>query len=200
MNLKYIISFLIIFCLTGAHAQKDKKKKKDYVDPYAEFKMELENYKKDCRVALKPYRYDGVKTTYFSYKSFEYLKEIEVATIQDAEYRLSFNANGIHHDKIQIKIYDKPETAKGRVLLYEKTGVGGNEFAFETTSMLEKLKQDKLDRGIEPEVVEQMRLKKIFIDYIIPAVERTTEVDEYGDEKVVQQRGAIILCVGFSNL
>lgn len=181
-------------------AVAQKKKKKGQIDPNAAFKEELIGYKKDCRVALKPYRYDGVKTTFFSYKSFEYLKEIEVATIQNAEYRLSYNANGIHHDKIKIKIYDKPSTAKGRVLLYEKTGVGGNEFSFETTDMVAKLKQAKLDRGIDPKVVEEMRLKKIFINYIIPAVDRTTETNEYGDEVVVKLKGAIILCIGYSNL
>jgi len=199
MKLKYIISFLLIILLSD-FASAQKKHKKGQLDPQAAFKEELIAYKKDCRVALKPYRYDGVKTTYFSYKSFEYLKEIEVATIQNAEYRLSYNANGIHHDKIKIKIFDKPSTAKGRVLLYEKTGVGGNEFKFETTDMLAKLKQAKIDRGIDSAVVEQMRLKKIFINYIIPAVDRTTETNEYGDEVVVKLKGAIILCVGYSNL
>lgn len=199
MKLKYIISFILIILLSDI-AVAQKKKKKGEIDPQAAFREELSAYKKDCRVALRPYRYDGVKTTYFSYKSFEYLKEIEVATIQNAEYRLSYNANGIHHDKIQIKIYDKPSTAKGRVLLYEKTGVGGNEFSFETAKMVEKLKQAKLDRGIDPAVVDQMRLKKIFINYIIPAVDRTTETNEYGDEVVVKLKGAIILCVGYSNL
>jgi len=199
MKIKYIISFLLIILLSDM-AVAQKKKKKGQIDPNAAFKEELIGYKKDCRVALKPYRYDGVKTTFFSYKSFEYLKEIEVATIQNAEYRLSYNANGIHHDKIKIKIYDKPSTAKGRVLLYEKTGVGGNEFSFETTDMVAKLKQAKLDRGIDPKVVEEMRLKKIFINYIIPAVDRTTETNEYGDEVVVKLKGAIILCIGYSNL
>lgn len=203
MNFKYIISFLLVFALaSSALSQKDKKNKgnKNQIDPNAEFKMELAEYKKACRAALKPYRYDGVKTTSFIYKSFEYLKEIEVATIQNAEYRLSYNAKGIHHDKIQIKIYDKPKTAKGRVLLYEKTDVGGNEFKFETTDMLAKLKQAKLDRGIDPAIVEQMRLKKIFINYVIPAVDRTTETNDFGEEVTVKLKGAIILCVGYSNL
>ena len=203
MKLKYIISFILIILLTET-ALAQKKQKKNEIDPQAlaaaEFKEELSGYKKLCRAALNPYRYDGVKTTQFSYKPYEYIKEVEIATIQDAEYRLSYNTNGIHHDKIQIKIYDKPDNDKRRVLLYEQAEVGGDEFFFETTEMIEKLKQVKLNKGIDSAIVDQMRLKKIFINYIIPAVERTTEINEFGEDVVVKLKGAIILCVGYHNL
>jgi len=185
-------------------ALAQKKQKRDEMDPQALakalFKEELSGYKKVCRASLNPYRYDGVKTTLFNYKPYEYIKEIEIATIQNAEYRLSYNTNGIHHDKIQIKIYDRPDTDKRRVLLYEQAEVGGDEFFFETTAMIEKLKEVKLNKGIDSAIVDQMRLKKIFINYIIPAVERTTEINEFGEDVVVKLKGAIILCVGYHNL
>ena len=70
MKLKYIISFILIVLLTET-ALAQKKQKKDEMDPQAlakaEFKEELSGYKKLCRAALNPYRYDGVKTTQFNY-------------------------------------------------------------------------------------------------------------------------------------
>ena len=66
--------------------------------------------------------------------------------------------------------------------------------------MIEKLKQAKLDKGIDSAIVNQMRLKKIFINYIIPAVDRKTEVNEFGEDVIVKLKGAIILCVGYYNL
>ena len=203
MKLKYIISFILIILLTDT-ALAQKKRKKDEMDPQAlakaALKEELSGYKKLCRAALNPYRYDGVKTTQFNYKPYEYIKEVEIATIQNSEYRLSYNTNGIHHDKIKVQIYDKPSKDKRRVLLYEESEVGGNQFSFETTLMIEKLKQAKLDKGIDSTIVNQMRLKKIFINYIIPAVDRKTEVNEFGEDVMVKLKGAIILCVGYYNL
>ena len=203
MKLKYIISFTLIFLFTDI-ATAQKKNKKDELEQQAEdkaaLKEELSEYKRVCRAALKPYRYDGVKTTQFRYKTYEYIKEVEIATIQNAEYRLSYNTNGIHHDKIKMQIYDKSSKDIRRVLLYEKSEIGGNEFSFETNLMIEKLKQSKLDKGIDSVIVNQMRLKKIFVNYIIPAIEKTTEINEFGENVTVKLKGAVILCVGYSNL
>ena len=66
--------------------------------------------------------------------------------------------------------------------------------------LIKQTKQVKLKKGIDSAIVDQMRLKKIFIDYIIPAVERETEVNEWGEDMVVKLKGAIILCVGYYNL
>lgn len=200
MNKFLSILLFIFFVVNIAPAQKNKKENKDFIDPDAALKEELIEYKKNCRVALKPYRYDGQKTTFFSYKSYEYSKEIEVATIQESEYRLSINSNGIHDEDIKLRIYDKPKNQKGRVLLYEREGVGGNEFTFETTKMLEILKTYKKEKGTPQEVVDILRLKKLYIDYIIPAVERQTESDEEGNESAIEKRGAIVVCIGYLNL
>lgn len=197
MKLQYFTSIILTIILTyNALGQK----KNQEIDPQAAYREEVSAYKKACRIALKPYRYDGVKTTHFSYKPYEYLKEVEIATIQNAEYRLSYNTNGIYHDKIKIQIYDRASKDKRRVLLYEKSGVGGNEFSFETSQMIEKLKEYKLEKGIDSAIVNEMRLKKIFINYIIPAVDRTTEINEFGEEILVKIKGVIVLCVGYSNL
>ena len=138
---------LFLFISISFNAQK----RNDQVDPYREFLNELSEYRKLCRNALKPYRYDGAKTTHFTYKEYNYRKEVEIGTVQDSEYRLSFNSNGIKYDQIKVQIYDKPSKFKARVLLYEKDGIGGNEFTVETGPMLEKLKEVKREKGVEEE-------------------------------------------------
>ena len=171
------------------------------IDPYLEFLSELSEYRKVCRNALKPYRYDGSKTTHFSYKEYDYRKEVEIGTVQDSEYRLSFNSNGIKYDQIKVEIYDKPSKYNSRVLLYEKEGVGGNEFTVETAPMIERLKEVKREKGVEEEIIVRMRLKKLYISYIIPAIDREIEIDpETGKEIKVITKGAIVLAIGYSNI
>jgi len=171
------------------------------IDPYLEFLSELSEYRKVCRNALKPYRYDGSKTTHFSYKEYDYRKEVEIGTVQDSEYRLSFNSNGIKYDQIKVEIYDKPSKYNSRVLLYEKEDVGGNEFTVETAQMIERLKEVKREKGVDEEIIVRMRLKKLYISYIIPAIDREIEIDpETGKEIKVITKGAIVLAIGYSNI
>jgi hypothetical protein len=89
MNFKYIIPFFVLFIFVNL---PENKSQKSSLSPYQEYLVELKEYRKTCRNALKPYRYDGSLTTHFSYKEYVYEKEIEISTIQDEEYRLSFNA------------------------------------------------------------------------------------------------------------
>ena len=191
-----LLSLLFVFCF-DVNAQR----RTEEIDPYREFLNELSEYRKLCRNALKPYRYDGAKTTHFSYKDYNYRKEVEIGTVQDSEYRLSFNSNGIKYDQIKVEIYDKPSKFKARVLLYEKDGIGGNEFTVETGPMLDKLKEVKREKGVEEEIIERMRLKKLYISYVIPAIDREIEVDpETGNEVKVVTKGAIVLAIGYSNI
>ena len=190
LSLLFVLSF-------DVNAQR----RTEEIDPYREFLNELSEYRKLCRNALKPYRYDGAKTTQFSYKDYNYRKEVEIGTVQDSEYRLSFNSNGIKYDQIKVEIYDKPSKFKARVLLYEKDGIGGNEFTVETGPILDKLKEVKREKGVEEEIIERMRLKKLYISYVIPAIDREIEVDpETGNEVKVVTKGAIVLAIGYSNI
>ena len=198
MNYKYIIpvfilSFFVLFpeCIS----------QKNTLTPYQEYLIQLKEYRKNCRNALKPFRYDGSATTHFSYKEYDYSKEIEIAIFQDEVYRLSFNSMGIKNDGIKIKIYDKPKKYNSRTLLYEKDNVTGSEFTVETTEMVEKLIASKREKGISEEILNHLRIKKLYIDYIIPATEREIEVDEEsGVEYKVVTKGAVILAVGYNNL
>ena len=192
-----LLSLLFVFSF-DVNAQR---RTTEEIDPYREFLNELSEYRKLCRNALKPFRYDGAKTTHFSYKDYNYRKEVEIGTVQDSEYRLSFNSNGIKYDQIKVEIYDKPSKFKARVLLYEKDGIGGNEFTVETGPMLDKLKEVKREKGVEEEIIERMRLKKLYISYVIPAIDREIEVDpETGNEVKVVTKGAIVLAIGYSNI
>jgi len=192
----FALPVLIILISSSFSAQN-----RNDIDPYLEFLSELSEYRKVCRNALKPYRYDGSKTTHFSYKEYDYRKEVEIGTVQDSEYRLSFNSNGIKYDQIKVEIYDKPSKYNSRVLLYEKEGVGGNEFTVETAPMIERLKEVKREKGVDEEIITRMRLKKLYISYIIPAIDREIEIDpETGKEIKVITKGAIVLAIGYSNI
>ena len=193
----FAFPLLILLLVSSSYSAQNRAE----MDPYLEFLTELSEYRKICRTALKPYRYDGSKTTHFSYKEYDYRKEVEIGTVQDSEYRLSFNSNGIKYDQIKVQIYDKPIKYNSRVLLYEKEGVGGNEFTVETASMIEKLKEVKREKGVDEEIILRMRLKKLYISYIIPAIDREIEIDpETGNEVKVVTKGAIVLAIGYSNI
>ena len=212
MNIRYILIFLILFILNPGFESQKKDKKSEETTPYQEYLILLREYRKSCRTALKPFRYDGALTTHFSYKDYDYSKEVEIATIQNQTYRLSFNANGIIGEGIKIKIFDKPKKFRSRTLLYEKENVTASEFIVETDIMIEELKKAKNielesntelsdeERTYQKSIIEKLRVKKLYIDYIIPASERVFEEDEEGNEKRVITKAAIILAIGYSNI
>ena len=206
---KYLFLFLIIFSINSSF---EAQKKEAELTPYQERLIQLKDFRKNCRIALRPFRYDGSLTTHFTYKEFDYAKEVEIATIQNENYRLSFNSMGVSNEPISIKIYDKPKKYRDRVLLYESSGVANSEFTTETNEMIVKLKEAKSkklaentdisekERSYQQKVIENIRLKKLFINYIIPYTERGYKIDEEGNESRVLTKGSIILAVGYNNL
>ena len=195
------INISLVFVFVFLFVPQFESQRGDELTPYQEYLIELKEYRRNCRNALKPFRYDGSLTTHYSYKEYTYAKEIEIATIQKEEYRLSFNAMGVKNDGITIKIYDKAKRFNSRVLLYEKENVANTEFTIETSPLLEKLKEAKREDKVEEEIIKHLRLKKIYVDYIIPATDRIIEMDqETGVEYKVVTKGAIILAVGYDNL
>ena len=78
--------------------------------------------------------------------------------------------------------------------------------------MVEKLKQVKneelakkteisvQERAYQQKIIDNIRLKKLFINYIIPYTERGYKIDEEGNESRVLTKGSIILAVGYNNL
>jgi len=195
------INISLVFVFVFLFVPQFESQRGSELTPYQEYLIELKEYRRNCRNALKPFRYDGSLTTHYSYKEYTYAKEIEIATIQKEEYRLSFNAMGVKNDGITIRIYDKAKRFNSRVLLYEKENVANTEFTIETSPLLEKLKEAKREDKVEEEIIKHLRLKKIYVDYIIPATDRIIEMDqETGVEYKVVTKGAIILAVGYDNL
>ena len=195
------INISLVFVFVFLFVPQFESQRGDELTPYQEYLIELKEYRRNCRNALKPFRYDGSLTTHYSYKEYTYAKEIEIATIQKEEYRLSFNAMGVKNDGITIRIYDKAKRFNSRVLLFEKENVANTEFTIETSPLLEKLKEAKREDKVEEEIIKHLRLKKIYVDYIIPATDRIIEMDqETGVEYKVVTKGAIILAVGYDNL
>ena len=56
------------------------------------------------------------------------------------------------------------------------------------------------ERTYQQKIIENIRLKKLFINYIIPYTERGYKIDEEGNESRVLTKGSIILAVGYNNL
>lgn len=208
--MKYLITSMSLMLLLGsASAQLIGKKSggssEMETDGKAEFDKGVQESREAARQKLTPYKYDGTKSTYFAYKSYTYLKEVEVITMQSTDYKLCFNSDMVTADAIRIEIYDKPSTLKGRVLLFEKDNVGGNEIEVSLEEMNEVFRAAKAESSnLDPAVIEKMRLKKVYVNYIIPAVDRELEVvdDGYGNEMktTVIQYSAMVLAVGYLNL
>jgi len=81
---KYLFLFLIIFSINPSF---EAQKKEAELTPYQERLIQLKDFRKNCRIALRPFRYDGSLTTHFTYKEFDYAKEVEIATIQNENYQ-----------------------------------------------------------------------------------------------------------------
>jgi hypothetical protein len=106
-----------------------------------------EEYKKDIKKELKPYRYYAFKVTTFSYGPTKKLKEVEVPLFADGDYRFVFSVDGVSMP-IEVEIYDKPAKNPSRKKIYENTTNKG-DFIFETSNT--------------------GNLNRIYINYIIPA-------------------------------
>ena len=180
---------------------KKKKSSKSGLDEAAEFKAQVAGYRKDCKAALKPYRYSFGRTTYFNYKSYNTLKEVEVALILNSSYKFTFNAEGVTVDPIQVKVYNKPSNYNKRILLFEKSSVSGGSFEFTSEQLVEKMKENYREKGLSDYELEKILLSKVYIDYIIPAIDEEFEEDEStGRRKVIVKRGAIVFASGYENL
>jgi hypothetical protein len=203
------ILLLSVFCLsTVANAQLIGKKKTQTeidTDGKIAFDNGVQEARETARLKLKPYKYDATKSTYYSYKSYTYAKEVEVITLEKTDYKLCFNGSMVKQDKISIEIYDKPKGGKGRILLYSKENVGGDEFEVSLDDLNEIFRTKKAETtSLDPNLIAKMRLKKVYINYIIPAVDRELETvtDDYGNEQktTVIHYSAMVLAVGYLNL
>lgn len=149
-----------------------------------EFKENIAKQKLEAKKALKPYRYDGSKVTYFNFKTYKQVKEVEIYLFNNTDYRFSFNGKSLPND-VTIKIYDQDKTISDRVLLKEVTGVQGNNLLVESSELNKTYQAQKNDAA---------RLKRVFVDYEIPGVPGAQN-----KKPTMAERGAVILVMGYKN-
>jgi hypothetical protein len=173
----------------------------------AEFNNQIQKNRVEARAKLKPYKYNGTKSTTFTYKSYDYVKTIEILTVEKTDYKFSFIASLVKYGNITIKIYDKPSTTAGRTLLFERADVGGDDFTVSLDEMNAKFRAAKATKSsLEPELIARMRLKKVYVEYHIPAVDRDEEVMSEGDSESNKEQttrtikySAMVVAVGYKN-
>jgi actin-related protein len=165
-----ILGFAILFAQTAANL--------------TEFKENISEQKAEAKSKLKSYRYDGSKITYFNFKTYQQVKEVEIYLFNETDYRFSFNGKSLPND-ITVKIYDQDKTVEDRVLLKEFTGLQGNNLTIESTELNDAYLAKKN---------EKTRLKRVYIDYVIPNIPGAQN-----KQPTMKERGAIILVMGYKN-
>ncbi len=147
-----------------------------------EFKENIAAQKEEAKDALDPYRFDGSKVTYFNYKTYRQTKEVEIYLFNDTDYRFSFNGKSLPND-ITVQIYDKDKTMADRVMLKEFNGLQGKNLVIEST---------ELNKAYAAKKNETIRLKRVFVDYVIPATPGASN-----KTPTMKDRGAITLVMGY---
>ncbi|MFT5599846.1 MAG: hypothetical protein ACI9N1_000072 [Flavobacteriales bacterium] len=173
----------------------------------AKFDNQIQENRVQARAKLKPYKYNGTKSTTFTYKTYDYVKTIEILTVEKTDYKFSFIANLVKYGNITVKIYDKPSTTPGRTLLFERADVGGDDFSVSLDEMNDKFRAAKAAKdSLNSELIARMRIKKVYVEYHIPAVDRDEEVMSDGDPESDNQQltrtikySAMVVAVGYKN-
>lgn len=154
------------------------------VSNLTEFKANIKSNKEEAKKAVKPYLYDGYKTTYFNYKTYKQTKEVEIYLFNNTEYRLSFNGKSCPKD-VKVKIYNADKTDADRLLLKEITNISGDNTIIQTKDLNEAYKAaDK----------KATRLKRVFVNYEIPATPGANN-----SKPKIEDRGAVVLVMGYKN-
>lgn len=143
----------------------------------AKFKADIENNKKDARNQLGSYKYDGAKVTYFNYRKVEQIKEVEVYLFNNTDYKLSFNGNSIP-GACKIEIYNNSKIESERTLLAEVDNLSGKEV---------QISSDDLNASYKKIYPNGARLKRVYVNYVIPEATSSTAND----------RGAAVLVIGY---
>lgn len=201
-----IMILLAVFMTSNFQAQliggkKNADNGEAELDAQTAFNNGIQQARIDARKRLKPYKYDGTKSTKYNYKTYTHAKEVEVLTIEKTDYKLCFDGNMIKSDNISVEIYDKPMSGKGRILLFSKENVGPGEFEVSLEEMNEIFRAAKSETStLGKDIIAQMRLKKVYINYIIPAVDREVNVateDGNLDQTTIIQFSAIVMAIGY---
>lgn len=149
-----------------------------------EFKENIASQKAEAKAELKPYRFDGSKITYFNFKTYKQVKEVEIYLFNNTDYRFSFNGKSLPND-ITVEIYDKDKTQGDRILLKQFDGIQGKNVIVESSELNETYREKKNSKG---------RLKRVFVDYVITPVPGAQN-----KKPTMKERGAVVLVMGYKN-
>lgn len=174
--MKKSILFLAFFGIALVFAQK--------ITTLAEYKSSIKANKAEAKKELSPYMYDGYKTTYFNYKTYEQTKELEIYLFNNTEYKLVINSKSCSKG-ININIYDKDKTSEDRVLLKSIENAENKNLVIKTNELNEALKASNS---------KATRLKRVFINYEIPAISTSNNT-----KPLMEDRAAVILVMGYKN-
>ena len=122
--------------------------------------------------------------TYFNFKTYKQIKEVEIYLFNNTDYRFSFNGKSLPND-VKIKIYDEDKTNPTRVLLKEVSEVKGKNVVVESSDLNDTYKSKKSGAS---------RLKRVFVDYEIPSIPGAQN-----KKPTMKERGAVILVMGYKN-
>lgn len=170
LTLLGIFGFVILFAQTAANL--------------TEFKENIASQKAEAKAQLKPYRFDGSKITYFNFKTYKQVKEVEIYLFNNTDYRFSFNGKSLPND-ITVEIYDKDKTQGDRVLLKSFSGIQGKNITLESSELNDIYQKEKGTGG---------RLKRVFVDYVITAIPGAEN-----KKPTMKERGAVVLVMGYKN-
>lgn len=147
----------------------------------AAFRQSIMDNKETAKDAIGSFRYDGSKITYFNYKSYEQVKEVEVYLFNNSEYNFSINAEAVKKG-LTIEVYDKAKGSNDRHKLKTIDGAAGKQTNFSS---------DDLNAAMKKAVPEAVRLKRVYLDFVI-----AKDSDEKSSNPM-DSRGAIVLVMGY---
>lgn len=165
-----IFAFAVLFAQTASNL--------------TEFKENITSQKGEAKAALTPYRFDGSKITYFNFKTYKQVKEVEIYLFSNTDYRFSFNGKSLPND-IKIEIYDEDKTNSERILLKTFEKIQGQNILIESSELNQSYSDQK---GTEK------RLKRVFVNYVIPPV-----AGAQNKKPTMKERGAVVLVMGYKN-
>ena len=174
--MKRILTLLALFGIAILFAQTASN--------LTEFKENIAAQKAEAKTQLNPYRFDGSKITYFNFKTYKQVKEVEIYLFNNTDYRFSFNGKSLSND-ISVEIYDKDKTQGDRILLKTLDGLQGKNVLVESSELNDTYREAKNSKG---------RLKRVFVDYIITPVPGAIN-----KKPTMKERGAIVLVMGYKN-
>lgn len=118
---------------------------------------------------MVPFRFEKTTTTYITFKHYDQVKSIAAPLFFDNKYKFVINTEGLPKE-IKVQVYDKPRGMRDGA----------------------KLIAESSDKQISFEIGEDYLNNRVYIDYLIPAIEQT--------EDGILQKGCVVMGSGYENL